>query len=466
MKLNKIYLLAALALGLASCNDEDSLGIVQTNPQEPVMPADAVSASAASATATAVSLAQYESTGLVPVLDVTKLENFPEYYQLKGVMEYATDASFSNAKEINLTVDGMTLYAPAAKWETAHLELYSKNPRETQSYVRFALYGVNGTTEVRLGDGNNIYFASHEIKVTPFPAAVVVEENYYLIGDATAQMNPSNPADVYDPPTFSAQVSVEAGQPVSVQIKSESGLIYGQDPEKADGLKLNAEPIVLTQAGPYLITVNMEELTYEVTSAIEAIYAYGASAKNGYELATSNFVNYRGYAGLNLGYFKLADAKSNYTMRWGQAQDADGNDIPGSIHLCTGEENPVAIQVPSKGCYWLDVNLAALTYSAYYVEYFGLIGGWDGWAGDVVMTPTDKYFTVWTAELTITDGTEFKIRTNGDWDGPDLGNSGEQTDLSDLVDHGGNLVWSEGDGTFTVTLDVSTIPYKLTAVKQ
>lgn len=431
------------------------------------MGADAVSVTVPDASASAVSLAQYESgNGLIPVLEITKLDDFPEYYSLKGVMQYASDQDFQNVKNIDLVYEEPMFYAPVAQWESAHVELYSKNPRETKSFVRFELYAVNGSTVVSLADNGSTLFASHPLAVTPLPAKIVVEESYKVIGDVDVEMTPTNPEDVYNPPTFSAPVTVETGSQVSLQIVSASGKVYGQDPTNEKGLVENGEPFVITQVGPLLLTVNMEAMTYEVTSAIPEIFAYGTSTSGGYALQTTDFVNYRGFAGLNQGYFRLADAKKNPKLKWGQAMEGPEGleeEVPGKIMLSS---NPTSVKVPEKGCYFLEVNLSSLTYSASYCEHFSLIGGWDGWTQDILLTTTDKYFMVWKGEITITNGTNFKIRTNSNWEGPDLGiaNGSTVEGYYELQEHGADITWNLGDGTFAVTLDLSKVPYTLKAV--
>jgi hypothetical protein len=56
-------------------------------------------------------------------------------------------------------------------------------------------------------------------------------------------------------------------------------------------------------------------------------------------------------------------------------------------------------------------------------------------------------------------GDEWKFRANDGWD-INLGGS-----LSNLTQGGDNIVCSEA-GTFTITLDLSSLPYTATVVKQ
>lgn len=467
MKKFSIFLMAVLALGFTACNDETT-ATPQFNPQEQVMEADGVAVAIPEATTSAVNLNTYASEpGLVPVLDVTKIENFPAYYELKGVMQYSDKADFSTYREVNLVTEGHNLFAPTQAWEDAHLSLYSKNPRETTSYVRFLLYGVNGTSAVRLGGEGGVYFAAHELKVTPLEATVPVEDTYYLVVDGVQNtMNPTNPADVYDPPTFSLAIDVpEDG--VAFTVKSKSGKVYGQDGDKENGLALNGSAITISEQGPHLITVNMEEMTYTVTLALDKIYA-GASvnARDAFELTTSDYVNYSGFVGTRGTTMRMFDVTGTPTMYWCQAYDGD-EPVAGKLALVTKVDELKNIVLDVKGCQWVTANLNALTYKVTHISYWGITGTVNGWneKDPIMMTTSDRYSMVWTVnDVNLADGDEFKFTTSSGWD-VNIG-CAVAGDDSALAEHGENIVWSHGTGTFDITLDLSKVPYTMTYTKK
>ncbi len=457
--------MAVLALGFTACNDETT-ATPQFNPQEQVMEADGVAVAIPEATATSVNFNNFVSEpGLVPVLDVTKIENFPAYYELKGVMQYSKDANFATYKEVNLVTEGTSLFAPTEAWEDAHLALYSKNPRETTSYVRFLLYGVNGTSAVRLGGEGGVYFAAHELKVTPLEAKVPIEDSYYIIVDGVeSQMNATNPDDVYAPPTFSLAVDVPADG-VTFTIKSKSGKVYGQAGDKEDGLALNGQAIKITDQGPHLVIVNMEEMTYTVTLALAQIYA-GAATNSAYELATTDYVNYRGFVGLRGTSMRMFDKTSGTTMYWCQAYDGE-DPIPGQLALVTKLEDVKNLVADVKGCQWVTANLSALTYSITHIDFWGITGSINGWneKEPMMMTTSDRFSMIWTIkDVNLADGDEFKFTTNGSWD-INIG-CAVAGDDSALAEHGENIVWSHGTGTFDITLDLSKVPYTMTYTKK
>lgn len=84
------------------------------------------------------------------------------------------------------------------------------------------------------------------------------------------------------------------------------------------------------------------------------------------------------------------------------------------------------------------------------IKTVGIIGDFNGWGGDVEMTP-EPGFGVWKAEnVDLGDGS-WKFRMNNDW----TYNLGGQT-LDNLTQNGDNI---PDGGTHTVILDFTTIPY-------
>ena len=112
----------------------------------------------------------------------------------------------------------------------------------------------------------------------------------------------------------------------------------------------------------------------------------------------------------------------------------------------------------------MTVNIGSLTYEFLKVETIGMIGGFsddNNWSSDyAVLTPTDDLLVL-TADVEFTNAnTEWKFRVNSDW-AVNLG-AGEEGVLS--LD-GANLT-APGVGTYTITLDLRTVPYSYTAVKK
>ena len=96
----------------------------------------------------------------------------------------------------------------------------------------------------------------------------------------------------------------------------------------------------------------------------------------------------------------------------------------------TGDNN---IEVAEEGVYYFEVNLAKSSISATKVNSMGIIGDFNGWAGDVVMTwnANDYCYEATGAGVTANG---WKFRVNNDW-AINLGG----TSLNDLVGGGDNL---------------------------
>lgn len=477
MKKFNIFLIAALAVGFSSCKDDGTNAIPQKNVQETVMSSNGVTvANTEDMASGAINLNNYaDKGGLVPVLKITELKDFPAYYTVQGVMQLSAAADFANFVDVNLeTGENNVLYAKTEDWESAHLQLFSKNPKARETHVRFILYGVNSdhtSSVVRLGDGTNTFFNGEKKveTVTPFPAAVVVEDSYSVTGTDNLVMTAATPEDVYVTPTFSAPVEVTEANVANFQwgIKSQSGKVYGVQPSADDpnvGILVegSTQKGTISQVGPYLITINMEELTYKVNSAVNPWYLVvggGTNGRQGRDLYTDgDYVNYKGYSYITTKGFRLVNEK---TGRPSLVYSYD----PANETLCLGTvENMTTIPVEADGVYWVTVNMSTLTYEATAAEKIGIVGDAltveDPWNNDVFLTPSEDG-KVWTGEVTFAGTGGFKFRANQAWD---FSLGGE--DINDLSAWGAPNIPSPEAGTYNVELDFGVYPAKATLTKK
>lgn len=333
------------------------------------------------------------------------------------------------------------------------LTWFSENPALRDINVALYLTAYNGPTYVRLNTGNGIASEIQVIKMAPLPPSYLVEEAYYaIVNGQEIAMSPANPDDIYNPPLFRADLEVPASG-ASVTIKSKSGLVYGAGSNGS--LEIDGPPIVIGP-GKRSLTINLKEMTYTVGVSLDRIYAYSSSPANSFALTTTDYVNYFGFAGLRVASFRLVDDPSSPSTYWGYS-----NGDATSGHLAEFGGAPTPVQVSQKGCYFLHINFLDLSYTAKRIDTFGVMGSFNGWTEDVPMTATNNYSSVWTADVTFSEGDTFKIRSNGDWNDPNLGGT-----MDDLVEHGPDIQWPYGAGTFTLTLDLTSVPYKITAVKK
>lgn len=469
------------AVALASCdNIEESLSQPITNPQEPIFNSanityNAVAAiNASNPEAGDVQVATYSAEGL------------PEGFTVEGTLELSPDADFSKMIETPLTSDGSALYANVADIAAQYTDNFTKSPEVVTLYGRTILTAVNGTDKVRLGTIDT-YFGEGSYSFTPAAPSEVIAPAYYVVmGDGSAwdlaggvKMN-HNGANQYDDPNFSVVIkdassvgdkwvilsedsynSAKTAGAISgveylapVYDHTDSGVVYG-DLEKNGSL--SALPSI---AVPCEVAINMQKKSFTTKAAVENYFATGNGWSNWSEhwmpLFTTNYSDYYGF--LNLGTeFKFAPV-AGWNGDFGAASaptESENNGLFNYNGVC--HDSGDNIKIGHEGLYFAYLNGVTWEYNLQMIKSWGLIGDFNGWGGDIEMTPSADLYT-WTAELTVDAGQGWKFRANGDW----AINLGGQPDA----------LWTNGDnisleaGTYTITLDLTTYPAKYTAVKK
>lgn len=452
MKKINILLSAALVLGLAACDDKSDLGMEQTNPQLGLMTADGVTVAYGSDVAgDALSLPAHKD-GNINVIQLTEAKDLPEGATISYVMEIASKQDFSDAKKLDVVKDQVA----ANDWENVYLDIVGKSPLPQTNWIRFAAYVHDGSSVARLG-GRDFYYATKSLTVTPYDLQLPIEGSYNLVlGGQTVKMEHST-KHPYDDPMFSYIFDVTADQAANGlewYIVSEGGQEFGVsdagEPTDASGSLMEDGPRgVITQAGTVKVEVNMLDLSYSITSAFPYIYtpgpANGWSFENNMLLSTTDYINYTGFVYVD-GEFKMTGQAAWSPLDWGG--DADGNMVPGGPN----------IKVETSGLYYVTANLTDLKYTITHITAIGLIGGFNNWGGDVEMTPSADFKT-WTADIEVAEPTEWKFRMNNGWD-VNLGGA------ADNLTVGGDNLKFDAAGTYTVTLNLGTLPYTYTAVKK
>lgn len=443
MKKFSIMLMAALALGFTACEDYEPAQ-PQSNPQEPIMSAEGLVVAPVDTVATPSfdlkALADAEQQAAV--LNIVEAQDLPAVGDLTFVMQLSKSDDFAAVQEIATTVVDNQVCVKPADWQAAYLKVLGKNPKTQDAYVRFAAYVVNGTSSVRIGNPN-LYYGAHKVSITPFPAAVTIEESYSLVINGGETIAFNHTGDVYDNPVFSIKVDYAAAQEWAVKGAELTYVPTAGETENAGTLAVG-EGWGTMPAGTWVLSINMETLTYEFASAIEYLWTPGDA--NGWNhgasqmLFTTDYVNYFGFANLSPSGFKFTTAAD-----WDHTNYGDGGE--GKISATGGNITAIA----EKGLYWCNVNLPALTWSATKIETIGVIGSFNGWAESLALTSEDGIF--WTGTITLNEGDEYKFRCNNDW-AINLGG----VDEYNLVPDGANLK-APATGTFTITLDLSVVPY-------
>ena len=444
MKKFSIMLMAALALGFTACEDYEPAQ-PQSNPQEPIMSAEGLVVAPVDTVATPSfdlkALADAEQQAAV--LNIVEAQDLPAVGDLTFVMQLSKSNDFAAVQEIATTVVDNQVCVKPADWQAAYLKVLGKNPKTQDAYVRFAAYVVNGTSSVRIGNPN-LYYGAHKVSITPFPAAVTIEESYSLVINGGETIAFNHTGDVYDNPVFSIKVDYAAAQEWAVKGAELTYVPTAGEAENAGTLAVG-EGWGVMPAGTWVLSVNMETLTYEFASAVENLWTPGDA--NGWNhggsqmLFTSDYTTYVGFANLSPSGFKFTSAAD-----WDHTNYGDAGD--GKLSTDGGAGN---LTVAEKGLYWCNVNIAALTWTATKIETIGVIGGFNGWSESLPLTSEDGL--IWAGTITLNEGDEYKFRCNNDW-AINLGGADEYN----LVPDGANLK-APATGTFTITLDLSVVPY-------
>lgn len=488
MKKLSILLTAALALGFTACDDIDPNPPAQSNPElEAFEAADITLAQPAQHT---LDLQAADQAGTaVTVADITALQYFPEGFDLKFVLEVATDDAFSKVVKVPATYtydDALkAVQVQPVELEDALRATFTRNPSDIDIYTRIAAYGVKDGATVRLGTPAAPYFSG----ATPWEFTVdrievpVIEAGYWLVGNfcqwqpaAGIEFKPIAEGDPYDQPVFSAVFEVSEAEaaagfewkvvPASAHDADTWDGAFGCQGDWNEGVlvpspQTQTEAGIVKEAGKFKITIDMRERTYTIGYAIDFLYVPGQATsstnfKNVKRLATTDYIHYVGLTRLrNYWYLTGQDSNKGIVFRPDGSAEPDANGI---INAKMKNDPAGEATFPAgNSLYMLDVNVGTMSVEASPVLAISVIGSYNGWNLEtaIPMEHSSNWLT-WTAtDVTLDDG-EFKLNCNGAWT-ISLG-----VDPANIVpvNDGGNMPCTAG--TYDLTLDLTNPPYTLT----
>ncbi len=472
-----------MGFGLVSCDKVDLPNPpAQSNPQDAIFASDDVELGAVNQqTPVVYDLTDYQNNHeLVPLAEILKEENIPSMCELKFSGRVSAGNTFTGAEFPCEVVEGMVLVDPDVF--NGAVRTVTKNPVKQDLNVQLYPYIQSTVNEGYVAQIDAAY-GPFPISVVPFAPESVIEEAYYLLTStdgstwsAGIKANHSS-NNVYDDPTFVFVYdgpAVDDMTPLYWKVVPES--VYSQDPAgtpwyapvfddayKAEGkLEVSADyGMNISVSGSQVMTVNMETLSYSYTQGFTQLYTPGNS--NGWNapasqiLTTTDYTNYAGYVYLN------GDFKFNPDTSWA-GRDFGCNDAfvyEGSPLTGTGvADGGTNINVPVTGAYYVTLNYPTRETKLVLIDTYGLIGDATegGWNDSTPLTPSADFLT-WTGDVTLKGTGELKFRANNGWD-INLGG-----DLFNLT-AGGDNIPTPGEGTYTVTLDLSQVPYSATLVKK
>ena len=441
MKKTLLYSLAVMAsLALASCaGDYDDWGSPQANEQEASAAKGVTFTNGSEAEASAA-----DADGIINLVTINVTDPNTSSYALKKVK--------INGDTIPGKLVGNSVQVSASELE----ELVCSQNKSRASVARdlkvetiLSLNLTSGEALAPIGETTG--------KFTPAPTPAIDEQGYYMLGqvngnewDATSpvwmnkisdgvyQLKVTTTADknwfkFYAGSKFVSNdwTSINAGALGCKENGSEDAfgfIIYNGDSWG------ELQTPVIPGAGTWIVTLDMNNLTYTVQKPI----LYMAGDANGWKhsdvLNSEDGVHYTGYMYLNQNGFKFCTQKN-----W------DGTNYGGAFF---GESEDNIMMTQEAGFYQVDVDLSAKTYTLSPFT-IGIIGNATptGWDSDTDMTynPEERCWEL--KNVTLSDG-EMKFRHKNDWS---LSWGGELDNLT--TQNGPNIAVAAG--TYDIKLEVN-----------
>lgn len=403
----------------------------------------------------------FGDNGSVTPVDVINLADVKtETVKVASIVAPTTsNAAYTPTYKINF--DGQSFDIDAeGNMATADLanyivEKYGKRPTERDIDATLDAWMNNGATAVKMA-------TSATFQVRAIPVAPVIEDGYYLVGDmfttettngwtkeAAKAFNHSD-KDVYEDPVFTVSFeTTKADQYWKIIPKKniDSGDIWaaGVVGPKVDGddsmtgalTNGDAKAGKIAKAGKYKLTINMIDYTYTIEEVNYDPFIYFIGATDGWKSSDQKLALVDEAKGTYTGYVYLADPNGSGFQFKFQRKPGDWNNAIGAGALstfsgaATNEGDNIGVNA-GEGVYYMDVNLSEGTINATKVETMGIIGGFNNWAGDAVMTWNAEEYCFEATNVGVTaDG--WKFRVNGDW-AVNLGGS-----INDLTAGGDNI---------------------------
>ena len=439
--IKKILLGMTLLMSMVSCTEDfTDWGKPQTNPQE-----DAVTF----------------GNGSVAPVDVINLADVKTEKVKVASIVAPTSSNAAYTPNYKINFDGQSFDIDAdGNMATAELTSYivdkwGKRPTERDIDATLDAWVSNGSTAVKMA-------TSATFQVKAIPEAPVIEEGYYLVGDmfTTEEVNgwtkeaakafKHSDKDVYEDPIFTVSFeTTKADQYWKIipkkNIDADDLWAAGVVGPKVDGddsmtgLLTNGDAKAgkIAKAGKYKLTINMMDYSYTLEEVNYDPFIYFIGATDGWTNAEQKLALVDDAKGVYTGYLYCADPNGwGNQFKFQRVAGSWDNEINSGAFstfsgAATSEGGNISVNA-GEGVYYFDVNLGEGTITATKVETMGMIGTFNNWDGDAVMTWNAEEYCFEATNAGVTaDG--WKFRVNGGWD-INLGGS-----LNNLTAGGDNL---------------------------
>lgn len=453
MKKLSLYISIALAgLFMGSCSEDfKDWADPQTNPQEDAITIPGFTATAAQA----IDFASV-TTDSVNTFSLSSAA-LPEGFTLGNARIELTPQGVENATKttVNTSLDGKGAVADLASVvESAYGKRPTARTFDAQVYVN------------AIKEGQAVLIDAGKINLVMTPKAPFIDAAYYLVGDmfTTDDVNGWNTIsdkqkfkhsdkDVYEDPIFTItfettkadqywkiipKANVDAGNTDASAAGVVGPKVNGEDSMTDSLTNVDAKAGKIAKAGKYKLTLNMMDYTYTFEEVKYDPFIYFIGATDGWKSSDQKLALVDEAKGVYTGYVYVADPNgAGLQFKFQRVAGSWDNEInAGTFNTfsdaATPNENGNIGVNAGEGVYYFDVNLGEGTIKATKVETMGIIGQFNGWSSDAVMTWNAEEYCFEATKVGVTaDG--WKFRVNGGWD-INLGGS-----LNNLTAGGDNI---------------------------
>lgn len=428
-------------MSMVSCTEDyTDWGTPQSNPQE-----EAVSFGKGSVTPVDVINLADVKTEKVKVASI--------------VAPTSSNASYTPTYKINIGGRAFDIDAEGnmAKADLVNyiVDKFGKRPTERDIDATLDAWVSNGATAVKMA-------TSETFQVKAIPEAPVIEEGYYLVGDMfttddvdgwtkeVAKAFNHSDKDVYEDPVFTVSFeTTKADQYWKIipkkNIDADDLWAAGVVGPKVDGddsmtgalTNGDAKAGKIAKAGKYKLTINMMDYTYTIEEVNYDPFIYFIGSTDGWKSSDQKLALVDEAKGVYTGYVYVANPNgAGLQFKFQRVAGSWDNEINAGAFVsfggaATNENGNIGVNA-GEGVYYFDVNLSEGTITATKIETMGMIGGFNNWDGDAVMTWNAEEYCFEATNVGVTaDG--WKFRVNGGWD-INLGGS-----LNNLTAGGDNI---------------------------
>lgn len=422
----------------------------QTNPQEDAITIPGFTATAAQA----IDFASV-TTDSVNTFSLSSAA-LPEGFTLGNARIELTPQGVENATKttVNTSLDGKGAVADLASVvESAYGKRPTARTFDAQVYVN------------AIKEGQAVLIDAGKINLVMTPKAPFIDAAYYLVGDmfTTDDVNGWNISDkqkfkhsdkdVYEDPIFTItfettkadqywkiipKANVDAGNTDASAAGVVGPKVDGEDSMTDSLTNVDAKAGKIAKAGKYKLTLNMMDYTYTFEEVKYDPFIYFIGATDGWKSSDQKLALVDEAKGVYTGYVYVADPNgAGLQFKFQRVAGSWDNEINAgtfntfSDAATTNENGNIGVNA-GEGVYYFDVNLGEGTIKATKVEPMGIIGQFNGWSSDAVMTWNAEEYCFEATNVGVTaDG--WKFRVNGGWD-INLGGS-----LNNLTAGGGNI---------------------------